>query len=102
MKWVGPEMLWPAHYPSPASPCPTPGSSLCCLPALPTYNRDLVEDIAKQHAEGKTERSAAHILVQPNGAHLSEIFGFMAAGKVKLEVAKVSWCAGQRLLGTLH
>jgi hypothetical protein len=35
--------------------------------------------------------SASMTLVKPNGAQLQEIFELIAAGKVKLEVAKVRW-----------
>lgn len=45
--------------------------------------------MAQAHAEGKSQQSAFHVIVAPNGPHLQEVFGLMAAGKVKLEVAKV-------------
>lgn len=48
-------------------------------------DRDALQKL--QDGEGP---SASLTLVKPNGAQLAEIFELIAAGKVKLEVAKVS------------
>lgn len=52
-------------------------------------DKDRVQAMAQAHAEGKSQQSAFHVLVAPNGPQLEEVYGLMAAGKVKLEVAKV-------------
>jgi NADPH:quinone reductase-like Zn-dependent oxidoreductase len=45
----------------------------------------------QQQQDGGVEGPSASItLVQPNGSQLAEVFELIAAGKVKLEVAKVS------------
>eukprot|EP00879_Flechtneria_rotunda_P018308 GHRR01019205.1.p1 GENE.GHRR01019205.1~~GHRR01019205.1.p1 ORF type:complete len:277 (+),score=98.31 GHRR01019205.1:688-1518(+) len=51
-------------------------------------NKDVIKKLQDQHKQGKGP-STSNTLVQPNGAQLAEIFELIAAGKVKLEVAKV-------------
>lgn len=52
-------------------------------------DKDAIQAMAQRHKQGQSQQSASHTLVAPNGAQLEEVLGLMAAGKVKLEVAKV-------------
>lgn len=51
-------------------------------------DREAIEDMKKAHAEGQGP-GVSFTLVQPNGHQLSEVLELIAAGQVKLEVAKV-------------
>jgi hypothetical protein len=55
-------------------------------------DKDAIQAMAQRHKQGQSQQSASHTLVAPNGAQLEEVLGLMAAGKVKLEVAKVGHC----------
>jgi hypothetical protein len=52
-------------------------------------DKDAIQAMAQRHKVGQSQQNASHTLVAPNGAQLEEVLGLLAAGKVKLEVAKV-------------
>lgn len=62
-------------------------------------DKDRIQAMAQAHSEGKSQQNAFHVLVAPNGPQLEEVFGLIAACKVKLEVAKVGKQASDRVWG---